>query len=188
MFLQRILTISIISIIILITLYWKNDYYKNDQFKVFLTLLSAIAVIFGIIALIIQGLNYYDTVKQRDSNSFHSLTKEFIQDLLQWFIENPNMNYYYNDLMNIKHISKGTTRNYTKEHQISMLIYAKLASIAYYVELNKYGDLTKGLVSRTNHIMNTFLKSKVFRGYWKHYDKLLAGEPIRIYMKKYFNI
>ena len=188
MFLQKLLALSITSILILIILYWKSDYYKDDKFKVFLTLLSAVAVIFGIVALIIQGLNYYDTVKQRDTQSFSTLTKEFIHDLLKWFIDNPDMNYYYNDLMGIRYITKNTKRDLVKEHKISMLIYAKLASIAYYVQVNEYNELTKGIISRTNNIMETFLKSKVFRGYWEDYDKLLAGDPIRKYLKKYFNL
>ncbi len=184
----RIFLISFVIMIILIGIYWKGDYYKDDKFRVFLTLLSAVAVIFGIIALIIQGLNYSDTVKQRDSESFNSLTKEFVHDTLKWFTMNPDMNYYYQDLMDIKHIDKNTKRNLLKEHQISMLIYAKLASIAYYVQVNKYNELTKGIISRVNNILDTYFKSKTFKNYWNDYDVLLAGDPIRIYLKKNFNL
>jgi hypothetical protein len=184
----NLLTYSIISVFILFAAYWNSDYYKNDKFKVFLTLLSAIAVIFGILAIVIQGLNYNDTVKQRDSESFANLTKDFIHAILELFIKNQDMKYYYNDLLGIRHITKDTKRHYEKEHQISMLIFSKLASIVYYIEVNKFDYKTQGLISRTNNILNTFFKSKVFTNYWLEYKEKLSGEPIRIYIKKFYNL
>jgi hypothetical protein len=186
--LKQLIVFLMVSIIILFGIYWSGDYYKYDKFRVFLTLLSAIAVIFGILAIVIQGLNYNDTVKQRDSESFANLTKQFIHETLLLFIQNPDMEYYYNDLLGIRHITKNTKRNMGKEHKISMLIYAKLASIVYYVQVNEYNLSTKGIISRTNNILNTYFKSKVFKGYWHDYDVKLAGDPIRIYLKKHFNM
>lgn len=182
------LFLSILITLVFLYIYWIGDFYKYDKFRVFLTLLSAIAVIFGILAIVIQGLNYSDTVKQRDAESFDNLSKEFIQDILQLFINNPDMIYYYNDLFGLKKITKDTKRNLIKEHQISMLIFAKLASITYYIETYGFISITKGLISRTNHILDTFFKSQTFKGYWKEYKDKLAGQNIKDYVEKYYKL
>jgi hypothetical protein len=169
-------------------IYWRSDFYKHDKFKVFLTLLSASAIIFGILAIIIQGFNYNDNLKQRDSESFTSLSKDFINDILQLFINNQDMSYYYNELLDIKKITKDTVRNLEKEHQISMLIFAKLASISYYLKTHTYGTITDGLLSRLHHILDTFFKSGIFINYWKEYKEKLAGKDIQDFVKKQYSM
>ena len=178
----------IIFILALFIGFWYSNYYKNIKFQVFLRFLSAIAIIFAILAIVIQGLNFEESLKERNTNFFSNLTKSFIHDILELFMKYPEMNYYYNDLMGYKRINLNTNRNLTQENQISMLIYAKLASIAYFVEIYGENDLTNGIISRTNNIMKTFLESPTFKSYWEEYDKKLAGNPVRKYLKKYFNI
>jgi hypothetical protein len=106
------------------------------------------------------------------------------------FLENEDMKYFYNDLLDIKHIDENTSnRNITKEHQMAMLIFHRSIPIIYYIINNNYDNIkTRGLISRYNHVMHTFFKSKVFRNYWKDYEIRLAGDPPRVYFKKEFNL
>jgi hypothetical protein len=178
----------IVASVIGVLLYWKGDFHKSEKFKVFFSTMSGIAILFGIFAIVIQTLSFKENVKSKDVEFFDNLTKSFIHDILRLFIENQDMNYYYYDLMGIERINSETVRNLPKENEISMLIYAKSASVLYYIQIQNENKATKGLQSRFNNIMTTFLSSPTFRGYWPLYNKNLAGDPIRVYFKKYFNI
>jgi hypothetical protein len=100
------------------------------------------------------------------------------------------MNYFYQDILDIKHINKNDiNRNVIKEQQISFIILNKSIPIIYYIIENHYDSYkTIGLATRFNHTFHTFFKSDTFKEYWKEYEEKVAGDPPRIYFKKEFNI
>ena len=99
------------------------------------------------------------------------------------------MNYYYNDLLGIKHINKYTKRNIILENQISMLIFAKLIVPAMYVDPQYELDHTENTKNALKKTMNTFTKSTVFVSYWTNIFKpKFAGEVTLKYMKENYGL
>ena len=171
-------------------IYWRTNIYKNEKFKVFFSSLSAIAIVFSIVAITIQSFAYVETLNANNTNSYNDLTEMFFVQTFKMFLDNPDMNYFYEDLMDIKHIDEHTQhRNYIKEEEMAMLIFSRSISIIYYIINNNYDNYrTLNLVTRFNHVMTTFFRSKSFQKYWEIYEEKLAGDPPRIYFKKEFNI
>lgn len=179
----------IIFTIISFIFYWKGNYHKSDKFKVFFSALGGIAVVFGIFALIIQGLSFKENIKSKNVEFFDNLTKSFVHDILHLFIDNQDMNYYYEDIMGINPINSNTIRNLTKENEISMLIYTKASSIIYYIETEKNNEITNEIQKSFNNTMYRYLNnSPTFKNYWKLYNENLGGYQIQMYFKKYFGL
>lgn len=193
---EIILYYSIISITLLMFIffgyYWKSDMYKKLKFRTFFTLLSALAVLFSILAIIIQTFNYIETTNVNDTQSYNDLAEIFYNGTFKMFLDSPDMNYYFYDLLDEKHIDTySPNRNLVKEYQMSMLIFGRCVPLIFYININKnkLNGVKKGvIIGRFNHVLHTFFKSKTFREYWEKYDRNLAGDPIRIYFKREFNI
>lgn len=190
LFVTYIIIFIIITIFILGITYWKSNLYRNQKFKVFFSSISAIAIIFSVLAITIQAFSYIETINLNNTTSYNRLTETFFIGIFQMFLYNKDMQYFYDDLMGIKHIDENTQhRNYIKENQMSMLIFSRSIPIIYYIQSNNYDyEKTFQLVSRFNHVMHTFFQSKIFQKYWYIYEEKLAGDPPRIYFKREFNI
>lgn len=168
--------------------YWYGEYHKSDKFKVFFSALGGIAVLFSIFAIILQTLNYKENITNNDIHFFETLSRDLIQDTLDLFIENQDMNYYYNDLIGVQRINDITIRNIDKESEISMLILSRFASIIYYIDQENDTSRIKSLKNRFEKVLNTFMKSPTFRGYYILYKQKLAGPETIKYFEKQYNI
>lgn len=186
-----IIVTSIISFffISIILHYWSNNYYKSAKFQTFgpyINGMAATLICFGIIFQVVQWeqseiLHRVDGISQ--------LTVEFLQPIIEIFIDHPEMNYYYNDLLGIKHINKHTKRNILLENQISMLIFAKLIVPAMYVDPIYDLDHTGHTRAALKKTMDTFIKSTVFVSYWTNIFKpKFAGEVTLNYMKENYGL
>ena len=190
MLINKTIGFLVILLIMFVILYWRSNIYKNEKFKVFFSSLSAIAIVFSIVAITIHSFAYVETLNANNTNSYNTLTEMFFVQTFKMFLDNPDMNYFYEDLMDIKHIDEYTQhRNYIKEQEMAVLIFSRSISIIYYIINNNYDNYrTLNLVTRFNHVMSTFFRSKTFQKYWEIYEEKLAGDPPRIYFKKEFNI
>jgi hypothetical protein len=187
---KYILLILILLFILFILFYWKTSIYKNEKFKTFFSSLSAIAVIFTVLAITIQSFSYIETLNANNTTAYNNLSSDFFVEVFNMFLSNPDMKYFYEDLLDIKNIDENTkNRNVIKEQQMTMLIFHRSIPVMFYIINNNFDNYrTNSLVSRFNHVMYTFFKSKIFRQYWYVYEEKLAGDPPRIYFKKEFNI
>ena len=162
---------------------------SHENFKIILTIISTIAsVVFGS-AVVIQVVNYANQKKMEEVEYYSKLSKEFFDDLLLIFLNNPDMNYYYEDLFQIKKIDSETRRNLVKEHIISMLIFSKCAKFAIYI----YGtsnETSKIKVEKwLGHIFDTMMKSEILRQYWiEQYKPNLSGPATQRYMAENYNL
>ena len=187
---KYIILILIILLILFIIFYWKTNIYKNQKTITFFSSLSAIAVMFTVLAITIQSFAYIETLNANNTTAYNNLSHEFFVETFNMFLSNPDMKYFYEDLLGIKHINENTqNRNIIKEQQMSMLILNRSIPVMFYIINNNFDNYrTNSLVSRFNHVMYTFFKSKIFRQSWYTYEEKLAGDPPRIYFKKEFNI
>jgi hypothetical protein len=183
------IVISIIFFILTIIHFWKGNYYRNNKFKILLTVITTFTSIMFSSAIIVQVLNYHNQKANEEIDRYNSLSKVFLDDTLDIFIKNPEMNYYYNELVGIQEIDKNTKRNYVLENQISMLIFSKLAKFAIFAQQATDKEVTIKIENWMGHVADTFMKSPTLRYYWiNEYKPKLSGPASRAYMEKHFKL
>ena len=188
-----VLTVLII-ILIIVYLFWSyvitiKNTLSHDRFKIILTIISTIAsVVFGS-AVVLQVLNFANQRKIEEINYYSDLSKNFLDDLLELFLNNVDMFYYYEDLFQINKITNKTKRNITKEHIFSMLIFSKCAKFAIF-EFESSNEEAKIKVQKwLGHIFDTMMKSDILREYWTNeYKPKLSGPATQKYMKLHFSL
>jgi|688.fasta_scaffold359322_2 hypothetical protein len=182
----------IVSIIILVTIlyhFWTGNYYRNNKFKILLTLITTFTSIMFSSAVIVQVLNYNNQKANEEIDRYNSLSKVFLDDILDIFMKHPEMNYYYNELVGLQTIDNNTKRNYVLENQISMLIFSKLAKFAIFAQETHDKDISKKIENWMGHVADTFMKSPTLKYYWiNEYKPKLSGPASRTYMEKHFNL
>lgn len=173
----------------LLYVYWNGPYHKNDKFKVLLTVISTITGIMFGSAVVFQLIGYNTQVADAEINDYNELSKEFLDTVLDTFVQHPEMNYYYNDINGIKLIDKNTKRNYVLEHQISMMIFSKLAKFANFTQQIDDQVVSANIEAWMGHVIGTFIKSPTLRYYWtNHYKPNLSGPIIIKYMEDNFKL
>lgn len=184
-----IIGMIVIFALALIMHFWAGHYYRNNKFKTFLTLVTTITSILFSSAIIIQVFNYNHQRSAEEIEKYSELSKIFLDDTITLFIENPEMNYYYEDLLGIKMIDQNTKRNIILENQISMLIFSRLAKFAVFIQQADDPEITKKIDNWLGHIARTFMKSDTLKNYWiNEYKPKLSGPASRQYMKDNFNL
>jgi ribosomal protein L30E len=187
--------ILVVSIVLFIVYnYWSyfiilKDQHGIDKFKTILTIISTIAsVVFGS-AVVLQVINYANQRKVEEIDYYSKLSREFLDEVLELFINNIDMGYYYEELFGINRITDKTKRNLIKEHAISMLIFSKSAKFAIF-ELESNNEEAKAKVHNwLGHVLDTLMNSEILRRYWTtEYKPKLSGPATQNYMKKYFNL
>jgi len=188
---QYIVIVLLIVLALLIVTFYFSSLHKSLKFKVGLQLLTAFAITFFILAIVFNLQFHKDHQKNFQINYFDELIMKFLDDNLKIFILFPQVNYFYEQLIGTNYKTP-QNRNKTLENQISMLIYSRGASVIYYIMRNKntneYKKSIKVIEERFNQIMQSFLKSPIFKENWYIYNSRLAGEPIRAYFKENFNL
>ena len=181
--------ISIILFILTILHFWKGNYYRNNKFKILLTVITTFTSIMFSAAIIVQVLSYHNQKANEEIDRYNSLSKIFLDDILEIFIDHPEVNYYYNELVGIQEIDKNTKRNYVLENQISMLIFSKLAKFAIFAQQATDKEVTIKIEKWMGHVAETFMKSPTLRYYWiNEYKPKLSGPASRTYMEKHFKL
>ena len=184
-----IIVISIILFILTIFHFCTGSYYRNDKFKILLTVITTFTSIMFSAAIIVQVLSYHNQKANEEIDRYNSLSKIFLDDILEIFIDHPEVNYYYNELVGIQTIDKNTKRNYVLENQISMLIFSKLAKFAIFAQQAHDKEVTIKIENWMGHVADTFMKSPTLRYYWiNEYKPKLSGPASRTYMEKHFKL
>lgn len=184
----------ILMIIFIIYNFWSNfvsisNNLEREKFKTILTIISTIASLTFGSAVVFQVISFNNQKKIDQIDNYTKLSKEVLDEILQVFIYNPDMQYYYNDLIGIQKIGPYTKRNLIKEHQISMFIFSKFAKYAIYEQQATNKESREKVKAWMGHVLNTFLKSDVFRSYWiNEYKPKLTGPAMNNYMEKYYNV
>ena len=190
------LVIAIVGIVILFIVYafWSHvilikDTLSHDKFKIILTIISTIAsVVFGS-AVVLQVLNFANQKKIEEIDYYSNLSKNFLDDLLELFLNNSDMYYFYEDLFQINKINNKTKRNFTKEHIFSMLIFSKCAKFAIFESESTNEEAKLKVQKWLGHIFDTMMKSDILREYWTNeYKPKLSGPATQKYMKQYYSL
>jgi hypothetical protein len=184
-----IISVTIFLVLSLIMHFWAGHYYKNTKFKTFLTLVTTITSIIFSAAIMIQVINYNNSRDQEEILKHAELSKMFLDDIITLFIDHPEMNYYYNEIIGIKNIDQNTKRNLVLENQMSMLIFSKIAKFAMFIQETDDPEITKITEKWLGHVTKTFMNSNTLRNYWSNeYKPKLSGPAAKKYMKDHYNL
>jgi hypothetical protein len=182
-------TLVVLLAIILVFVYrWQKAQVTEDQFRTFLTLVTTVATVVLAVAIIFQIVNYRNAQREITIKAYSDLSHLFVDDILQLFVQFPKMDYFYNELIGLKKITAKTLRNITLEHKISMLIFARLAKFTIFKQESMDEEHVAKISKWVEHVMNTYLKSNIFKNYWKDYKEKLAGPSTISFMKDKYNL
>jgi len=132
---------------------------------------------------------HFTFTSKDEIDHYNNLSKIFLDDTIDLFIEHPEMNYYYEDLMGIRRIDDNTKRNIVLENQISMLIFSRLAKFAIFIQQSNDKALSSKIENWLGHVTHTFMKSPTLRNYWiTEYKPKLSGPASRKYMEDNFKL
>jgi hypothetical protein len=169
--------------------YWNNKYYKDIKFQIFAPYITGVATVLICFGIIFQVSSYLQQAVEDKIKVYSELNQSFLQPILDLFLQYPEMDYYYNDLFGIKKMSPNVKRNITLENQISMVIFAKIAIPAVYIELSGDKDTVELTNKGLKKILDTFMKCKIFVEYYKTYFKpKIAGPVVVKYLEEQYNI
>lgn len=184
-----IIIVAVGFCISLIGHFWLGDYYKKTKFKVLLSVITTVTSVLFSTAVIIQVLNFNHQNVNEEIDKYENLSKYFLDDNVQMFLEHPDMNYYYEELIGIKMIDENTVRNIEKERQFSILIFSRMAKTAMYINTTQDQTLVGPLSIWFKRAIDTYMKSPTLQHYWTTlYKPTLSGPASRLYMKTNYNL
>ena len=188
-----ILTVVIVILFIVFE-FWNNvvllkNALSHDKFKIILTIISTIAsVVFGS-AVVLQVVNFSNQRKIEEIDAYTNISKILLDDILEVFLKHPDMYYFYEELFQINKINNNTTRNFIKEHLISMLIFSKCAKFAIHQQESTNEEAKLKVQKWVGHIFDTMMKSDILREYWiNEYKPKLSGPATQKYMELHFGL
>jgi hypothetical protein len=140
-----------------------------------------------------QIISYKDTVNNQEVQYFNNFYKEFLDETIKFFMDHPEMNYYYDELFYNKSDYDERERNKDLESQISIIIFSRMSSIINYINtyertenddrLDKIKQSEKLLLK----ILDSFFGSKIFNEYWRKFKNGLTNQETVQYIKLHFN-
>ena len=186
-----IIVISIILFILTILHFWKGNYYRNNKFKILLTVITTFTSIMFSAAIIVQVLSYHNQKTNEEIDRYNSLSKIFLDDILEIFMDHPEVNYYYNELVGIQEIDKNTKRNYVLENQFlsrtKTPIFSFLTDIKDVLCGHNFPFSTGSVFDFVNNNDGTivFYGAEISSCTFLHYVENQFGPPVFRYDKKF---
>jgi amino acid transporter len=181
-----------IAIILLSVTYWKSRLGENAKFQTYIQVLMAATIIMTVYSVYLQQVTFRETANFNQLNSFDNNFQQLLDDTLKFFIDHPEMNYYYDELFYNISEYKEEDRNKNLETQYTFIILSRVSNIiySYYVYGNKFSEKTERIEqseATLKNILNSFFNSKIFNANWKSYKQGLATDITKQYISENFN-
>ena len=184
--------IYFIIIILLTVTYWKTRLGQDAKFQTYVQVLMAGTIVMTVYSVYLQQITLKEASNYNQLNNFDDDFKALFDDTLKFFIDNPEMNYYYEELFYNKTVYKEEDRNINLETQYTLIILSRVSNIIYsfYVYGNKFLEKNERIAqseATLKNILDSFFGSKIFVENWEKYKKGLATPITKEYIKENFN-
>ena len=184
--------IYFIIIILLTVTYWKTRLGQDAKFQTYVQVLMAGTIVMTVYSVYLQQITLKEASNYNQLNNFDDDFKALFDDTLKFFIDNPEMNYYYEELFYNKTVYKEEDRNINLETQYTLIILSRVSNIIYsfYVYGNKFLEKNERIAqseAKLKNILDSFFGSKIFVENWEKYKKGLATPITKEYIKENFN-
>lgn len=173
-------------------LVWNSDLHKSLKYQQFLQFLIAITILFTSFAIIIQLYTFNVTQADTEVQIYETMFNDLIGDTLNYFENNPKMNYYYNSMfipLNY-YPSNVKKRYYSEEQQITHSMLQKLGSIIYYLQTEKTLDNTTkaDIEKKIDLFFKNLINSPIFIENYNYIKNRLFSNGVKNYLQEKFNI
>jgi hypothetical protein len=182
-----------IAFILLTKYYWKSRFGFDPKFQTYVQVLIAATIIITVYSVYFQIISYKDSVNNQEVQYFDNFYKEFLDETIKFFMDHPEMNYYYDELFYNKSYYKERQRNKDLESQISIIIFSRMSSIINYINTykNTENDERRDKIQESEKlllkILDSFFGSKIFNEYWRKFKNGLSNKQTIDYIKAHFN-
>lgn len=182
-----------IAFILLTKYYWKSRFGFDPKFQTYVQVLIAGTIIITVYSVYFQIVSYKDSVNNQEVQYFDNFYKEFLDETIKFFIDHPEMNYYYDELFYNTSDYDERERNKDLESQISIIIFSRMSSIINYINTYKKteNDERRDKIEQSEKlllkILDSFFGSKIFNEYWKKFKNGLSNKQTIDYIKEHFN-
>lgn len=176
---------------ILIKFITSKTLHKNHKFNVFLSMISSLGAVVLSATLFLTLYYHNESIVETSFQNYDTIWKKQ-NELIQEFIDHPEMEYFHSDLYGKSYLNKTLhyKRNIPLERNLFDMIMNNISTTAAYLENYKYMDsLNKTRTKdRLDALMSLHKKSKIFLEYWKSYKKLDASPNLVRFMKENYDI
>jgi len=181
-----------VVLVLLSLTYWNSPLGNNSKFQTYIQVLMAATIIGTVYSVYLQQVTFRETANYNMLTSFDNNFKSLFDETIQFFIENPDMNYYYDELFYNISEYKQEQRNKPLETQFTFIILSRVSNIiySYYVYGNKFSEKNERIEQSEQTlkiILGSFFNSKIFNSNWESYKSGLATEITKQYIKENFN-
>lgn len=179
---------TVISIGI-VSVYLYYNLHHSDQFKVLIDLIAAILGFLTIVALLMRASADNASARNIDSEIYDNIITELFTDTIDIFIENPDMQYFFDEIFNNAPRPSNNT-NELKEQMICFRILSNIGNYAMYyyshVELPDYTEQLESHNGRVIKIILQFKQSNSFNNALDKYNSDYSGLEFAKYMNEFF--
>ena len=184
-----------LAIVLVIYYYWHSEIGTEEKFKTLISLFASVSIFFTIYSIYLENRKVLEETNSRSVVFYNNSFKDFLDDTIKFFIANPKMNYYYNDLFTNSGEYSERQRNKVLEGQVTILIMSRADAIIRYINEFKMGHKINDyhyediyvIEEKLKNILSSFFGSKIFVENW---DKVKAGLNSKValkYVKDNFN-
>lgn len=183
----------ITAFVLLTKYYWKTKFGFDPKFQTYVQVLIAATIIITIYSVYFQIISYKDNVNNQEVQYFDNFYKEFLDETVKFFMDHPEMNYYYDELFYNKSDYDERERNKDLESQISIIIFSRMSSIINYINTykNTENDERRDKIQQSEKlllkILDSFFGSNIFNEYWKKFKNGISNQLTIDYIKEHFN-
>jgi hypothetical protein len=179
--------------ILICILIWNSELHKSLKYQQFLQLLAGLTVLFTSFAIIIQLYTFTSTQADTEVQIYQDMFNNLIGNTIEYFENNPKMNYFYNQLFQPLNYNPNATikkRYYSEEQQLIHSVLQKLSSIVYYLQTDRTldGNTKKNIEIKIKLFFNNFKNSSIFLENYYNMKEHLFSPTIKEYLKLNFNI
>ena len=181
--------------ILIIYHYWNTTIGEDEKFKTLVAIIGSISIFFTIYSIYLESRKQLEEATSRSISFYELAFKGFLDDTIKFFIANPKMNYYYQDLFTNAGDYTEKQRNQVLEGQITIVIMSRADSIIRYIEEFKATDLLSDsnrsqditiVEEKFKNIMSSFFGSKIFLENWEKIKNNLNIKDTLRYIKDNF--
>lgn len=189
---NNILHIILFGLFIVIPLlYFKFDFGNNKTFKNLIEIYGSLGSILIVYSIYKSNQINYSSIINDELNSLNQLLQNITSSCTSFFINNPNMKYYYDELFNNSINMNNVIRNTDLEEIITNDILTNIDSLINYINSYKISNgenfqLTI-MENKLKKLLGQFIKSKIFLENWNKYKISFALDWTKTYIKVYFN-
>jgi hypothetical protein len=173
--------------------YWTTDLGKEEKFKTLIALFGSLSIFFTIYNFLLQNQRALELSKGTSLKFYSDSFKDILDETVKFFVQHPDMNYYYKELFTNQSIYKEEERNRVLEHQLTTIIISRAGPIIRFIQdykTNNKGDFyyNQVLVVEDNFkkLLGSFFGSKIFVQNYEAIKNGLTSELTRKYIEKNF--